>query len=321
MLFVNVRLRAIGAVLLCAASAAVFGPAQAQSAEPPARSRWDAPIDITLPHTAAEHYTFDSFALDSEDGERHYRVYVGIPKRPAPASGYPVIYLLDGNAAMVDTSPEMLAALQSKSPPVFVAIGYDVPGRHDILARAYDYTPPVATGGAVKDEVVVRGRKGGGADIFLKLIEQKIKPEVQSRASIDLTRQTLWGHSYGGLFTLHTLFTHPASFQRYVAGDPSIWWGDGVILNEAKAFDATLAASTIVRVYAGDARRSTSTPRAGSQADSVAAQMPPPNAGPEVIQRLIDAGLDISLTVFEGKSHGQLFKLSLVPGLELAATP
>ncbi len=43
------------------------------------------------------------------------------------------------------------------------------------------------------------------------------------------------GHSLGGLFVLHALFTSPESFDRYVAGSPSLWWRGGMMLDAAAA--------------------------------------------------------------------------------------
>jgi predicted alpha/beta superfamily hydrolase len=46
----------------------------------------------------------------------------------------------------------------------------------------------------------------------------------------------LVGDSLGGLFTLHTLFTRPSSFRRYVAGSPSLWWADRYAFGEEEAY-------------------------------------------------------------------------------------
>ncbi|MET0427971.1 MAG: alpha/beta hydrolase-fold protein, partial [Microvirga sp.] len=45
-----------------------------------------------------------------------------------------------------------------------------------------------------------------------------------------------FGHSFGGLFALHTLFTRPALFQTIIAASPTIHWDDSALLRqEAKA--------------------------------------------------------------------------------------
>ena len=126
-------------------------------------------------------------------------------------------------------NPALLAKLAAaKRPPVLVMIGYDNDLRIDAAGRAYDYTLPLPAG------LKQPPRSGGGADAFLQLIETRIKPAIAAKLAVDPQRQTLWGHSYGGLFVLHTLFTHPTAFQRYIAVEPSLWWGNGMILQEAQ---------------------------------------------------------------------------------------
>ncbi|ARU06476.1 hypothetical protein CCO03_19040 [Comamonas serinivorans] len=59
-----------------------------------------------------------------------------------------------------------LAALNAcGQPPVPVAIGHDVPGRHDGVARALDCTPPARLADGSSDpEAGDCGRQGGGGE-------------------------------------------------------------------------------------------------------------------------------------------------------------
>jgi ferri-bacillibactin esterase len=43
------------------------------------------------------------------------------------------------------------------------------------------------------------------------------------------------------LFVLHVLFVCPEAFNTYIAGSPSIWWGDRVILKELPEYKALQA--------------------------------------------------------------------------------
>lgn len=61
-------------------------------------------------------------------------------------------------------------------------------------------------------------------------MEFKVFPRVS------FGRTALFGHSYGGLFALHALFTKPSSFDIYLAASPSIWWNNRFILSEATRF-------------------------------------------------------------------------------------
>lgn len=273
-------------------------------------------------------YRFERIELASADGQRQYRIWIGVPQRPAPRGGYPAIYMLDGNAAMDALDEAQLTELDRRGPPVLVAIGYATDLRFDVVARAYDYTPPLPGGQPVIDDLV-RERRGGGADVFLQLIEQQIKPAVAARAAIDAQRQTLWGHSYAGLFALHVLFTRPQSFQAYAVADPSLWWQKGFILSEAQSFLASapsLAESRLL-LMRGIGNAEDRPPRAGMDANVVAARREamasvPADAAQQMSQRLAEVtGMQVHYREFPGLGHGPLLPASLPPALQLASEP
>ena len=74
-------------------------------------------IGQTVADTGAPGYRFERFVLDSNDGQRHYRIQVAVPDVPAPAGGFPVAYLLDGNAALMETGAAQLEALSKSARP------------------------------------------------------------------------------------------------------------------------------------------------------------------------------------------------------------
>ncbi|SER26978.1 hypothetical protein SAMN04487944_102151 [Gracilibacillus ureilyticus] len=173
------------------------------------------------------------FSLKSREG-RSYRIFVYQPDVPFPESGFPVLYLLDGNAVfgtVVDA-----VRLQSRrpektkiQPAVIVGIGYetDAPFSNE---RFYDYT-------LASPEIDVRSKwKGeslpehGGAEEFLYFIEKKLKPLIERRYPVNQKNQSLFGHSLGGLFVLNTLFVKSHAFQNYIAGSPSIHWNETMLL-------------------------------------------------------------------------------------------
>ncbi|KAF1042279.1 MAG: Ferri-bacillibactin esterase BesA [Herbaspirillum frisingense] len=310
--------------LLAAAASACFVPGLA-AAQPDLSQK----LGPTIADRGSTFYRFERFALRSADGERGYRVTLGIPRRAAPAAGYPAIFLLDGNAALAAIDKGQLQALDAAQPPLIVAIGYDTDLRFDVKARAYDYTPPFPAG--QEDEEAGRGRKGGGADVFLDLIEREIAPRARALAPIDADRLALWGHSYGGLFVLHTLFTRARLFSRYIAASPSLWWQRGVILDEETRFHgesarAAKAAGVRLWVMIGDAERRERRPASSGDAPGLAQSMMtsraalPPQALPEMIARLNEQeGLPATLRIFPGMAHGPMLPASLAPALRIAA--
>lgn len=280
------------------------------------------PLGPTLADRGSAHYRFDQHEVASVDGQRHYRITLAIPEQAAPRAGYPVLYLLDGNAALGALQDAQLADLAELGPPVLVFIGYATDLRFDTTARAYDYTPPLPGGEPVIDDIA-RGRRGGGADVFLDLLEQRIKPLVQAQAPIDVRRQSLWGHSYGGLLTLHALFTRPASFQRYIAADPSLWWQGGFILKEAQAFMANPQTFDLTLLTGGALRKP---PPAGRDEDPqvrarrAAIAALPANAAEQLAGQLAaTAHGEVRYRRYPELSHGPMLPASLDPALRLSA--
>lgn len=288
-------------------------------------------VGTTLADRGSAWYRFEQFRLASADGQRRYRVRIAVPKQAAPAQGYPVAYLLDGNAALMELDEPLLASLAASGPaPVIVLIGYDNDLRIDPVARAFDYTPARGEQGAPEFDPLSPQRRSGGADAFLALIATAIKPQVERRVRIDRGRQTLWGHSYGGLLVLHALMTRPSLFTRYVAVDPSLWWGGGVVFERyRRGLPDGAGAEPALLVLAGSGgeppdRRAP----AGTAADRQAlgqrlAQRGsvPVDAARQLVQRLRDAHLRAEYRELPGLSHGQTLGASLAPALHFAAAP
>lgn len=129
---------------------------------------------------------------------------------------------------------------------IIVAIGYPLHGKlYDARRRSLDLTPPTKS--------PIPGY--GGADVFLDFIEKTVRPAVKARfPQMTISREALYGHSYGGLFALHALLTRPNSFDCYMASSPSVWWNSLCILHEAKAFienKATDEKSPSLMIYWG----------------------------------------------------------------------
>jgi predicted alpha/beta superfamily hydrolase len=59
-------------------------------------------------------------------------------------------------------------------------------------------------------------------------------PYIEKKYPVSSVR-TLIGHSMGGLMVMNIFLKHTAHFDNYVAIDPSMWWDDGKLLNEAAA--------------------------------------------------------------------------------------
>ncbi|MCV9906787.1 alpha/beta hydrolase-fold protein [Brucella sp. HL-2] len=171
-------------------------------------------------------------SFDMQANGINYRIFVAAPAEKAPKDGFPVVYMTDGNrmlpiaAKLMEENPKLNA--------VFVGIGYPTEDKDEIVRlRYFDLTPPTPN-----DLIPVRFNvpKTGGRDAFFDFLDHQVKAEIEGRFPIDPTKQALFGHSLGGLFTLYALFNHTDSFQTYSAGDPSIWWNGRAILADKDQF-------------------------------------------------------------------------------------
>ncbi|KAJ0418213.1 Alpha/Beta hydrolase protein [Aspergillus carlsbadensis] len=181
-----------------------------------------------------------------DDMENAYQVDVSWPltwsDRVREKSGANALYLVDGNALFL-TATETLRRRHShrthETGTVVIAIGYPLTTSVFSPRRSYDLTPPCETyippGGPDGKPKV---EDHGGADRFLSFITEVVRPFISTSVfpHVSFSQTALFGHSYGGLFVLHTLFTRPGSFDVYLAASPSIWWNDRFVLSEAESF-------------------------------------------------------------------------------------
>ncbi len=168
--------------------------------------------------------------------EAAYRVTIAIPKERAPKEGYPVLYVLDGNAYGVLF--ENVVTLQSRrtektSVPlsVIVSIGYDQEAVFPSL-RVYDFTPPSDVMNLPEHPSGKPWPPFGGAEDFLEVLKG-IKEIVRELLDVNVDQQLIFGHSLGGLFLVQTLIREPQLFSRYYICSPSLWWNQEQVLQEA----------------------------------------------------------------------------------------
>ncbi|UCJ19073.1 alpha/beta hydrolase [Pseudomonas sp. MM211] len=169
----------------------------------------------------------EQWMMKSAEG-REYRIMISQPEGDVPyTGGYPVIYLLDGNAYF----PALHAAKRAQERlrgSILVAIGYPSDTPLDFERRAFDLSPPQSAERNTPPQ--------GGQDLFLDFIEKRLMPRVAERFKVDQDQRSLVGHSFGGMFGIYTLFTRPALFQHVVAISPSLWWRDRYLLEHEQAF-------------------------------------------------------------------------------------
>lgn len=169
-----------------------------------------------------------SFDLAPRAGGPAYRIFLAVPETPAPAGGFPAVYMLDANsgfATLVET--QRRGAVRPRNTgiasAVLIGIGYPTDDAYDRIRRGLDYTPGPSSEAKSADETAPAT---GGRDAFLAFIENELKPAIAGECPVDMTRQTLFGHSLAGYFVLDVLARDGDTFQSYVAVSPSIWWDE-----------------------------------------------------------------------------------------------
>lgn len=161
-------------------------------------------------------------------GGLEYRIMISLPEGDVPyTGGYPVIYLLDGNAYFPAFHVAKRAQARLKG-SILVAIGYPSTTPLDFARRAFDLSPPAPPERNTPPQ--------GGQDLFLDFIETRLMPEVSKRFKVDQDQRSLVGHSFGGMLGVYALFTRPALFQHVVAVSPSLWWRDKYLLEPERVF-------------------------------------------------------------------------------------
>lgn len=220
----------IGFAGRAAIALALPAAAQAQEAASPASG-------YTMPQTAM----FDMTAAHGGV----YRIFVSFPKGEPPEGGYPVLYVLDGNAmfaAFAET--RRMVEWTDAGKAIIVGVGYPTDMAYDVR-RIDDFTGAPTTSGAYAK---FAKEKSGGWDKFLDFLTGQLRAEIGKRYKTNPDRASLFGHSLGGLFALHALYTRPGAFHATIAASPSIFWHEAMTLKEERDFAVRLAAGKVPKV-------------------------------------------------------------------------
>ena len=148
--------------------------------------------------------------------QRFIQVHVPESYTPGSDEKFGVIYLLDGNGNMLLTK-HCLQFIQSEGymPPLITVAIINVDRNRDFLPSNNENFPT----------------SGGAAD-FLSFIRDELIPHVNDTYPSN-NENILYGHSFGGVFSMYALLNAPQTFDTYIAVDPSFWWDDGFMRNMA----------------------------------------------------------------------------------------
>jgi predicted alpha/beta superfamily hydrolase len=161
---------------------------------------------------------------------------------------YPVWYMTDANRSfpLVANISTILGFPPTGFPQVIViGIGYSISDMSDWAAwRTRDLTPVPHERTEQYWTRLLQNMTGdntiqvesGKAKKFLGFILDELIPFIEKEYHVSTTDRTLGGYSYGGLFSLFSMFEQPGAFQKYYCGSPSLHYSDKVIFEIENRF-------------------------------------------------------------------------------------
>lgn len=153
--------------------------------------------------------------------DRNISVYLP-PGYEQTKTKYSVIYLLDGPDHFHHVTGIVRFLAQQGVMPDMIVVGINN------TDRTRDLTPKT-------DSLDRQLPTAGGADHFLQFLRDELIPYVQKKYRTD-SYKILIGHSFGGLFAIHTMLNDPDIFDAYFAISPSMWWNNWEEVKHAEFF-------------------------------------------------------------------------------------
>jgi len=187
----------------------------------PAAAQGDSAVaSPSSPLAIGETFTLRSEALGET---RRVNVYAAPGYGASPDAPLPVLYMPDGGigedflhvAGLVQVS----VGNGTMRPTLLVGI--------ENTERRRDLTGPTRN----PEDRAIAPRVGGSAE-FRRFLRAELMPEIRRRyRTTDET--AIVGESLAGLFVVETFLLEPDLFDTYIAFDPSLWWNDKKLVNEA----------------------------------------------------------------------------------------
>ena len=167
----------------------------------------------------------DTFTIDSKIiGERRViNVYMPPGYKESPASRVPVLYMPDGGIAedFLHVAGLVQVSVGNETMRPFLLVGIEN------TERRRDMTGPTEN---EKDKKIAP--RVGGSDAFRKFIRNELIPEIKTRyRTTDET--AIVGESLAGLFVVETFLLEPDLFDTYITFDPSLYWNNQKLVNDA----------------------------------------------------------------------------------------
>ena len=206
------------------------------------------------------------FDLASAITGRTYRIFISRPPGDAPPKGYPLFMATDGNMVFPIAAAVNATFAMAGKAAVVVGVGYPSDVAMELMSlRTRDLTPPTPLERLPERPHLPPPKLEdyGGDEEFFRFLTEELLPLLARAYPIDDAERTLYGHSWGALFTVGVLLKHPEAFKHFVASSPSIWWNRRSVLDHLARFRAKVEggnASPRVLLTVGGAEESVPKP-------------------------------------------------------------
>jgi len=139
---------------------------------------------------------------------------------------FPVLYMPDGGLKedfphVANTISELI---DSKKIPPMLLVGLEN------TRRKRDLTGPTTIAEDKEIAPIV-----GGSVNFRNFIKEELIPEINKKYRTT-DKKSILGESLAGLFVGETFLTEPDLFDNYIAFDPSFWWNDYFLIQNAQDY-------------------------------------------------------------------------------------
>lgn len=235
----------------------------------------------------------ESFAIDSKIMGEERTVLVYLPKGYAAVqSRFPVLYVTDGDAHGLSAASSVDFLSSTGSMPEMIVIGIANTDRMRDLPPSPSTDP--------------RWPSTGGADRFLRFIEEELMPAVDKRYRT-APYKVFAGHSVGGLFAINVFLTHPNAFDAYIAASPSLFWDDRLLIKKAEARFVGNKAHGVLFMSMG-----------GSDGDEEKMMREPFDAMKHILEKQVGPDFVFDTEIFADESHSSGVLRSFYRGMKKA---
>lgn len=160
-----------------------------------------------------------------------YNLYLPPSYQSSPNKKYIVAYVLDGDKTNFYEVTGIVHSMNSiphlkMQIPELIVVGIENNN------RTRDFTPTHSMN-YLEQENIFAYSSSGKADDFLTFIEKELIPEIDNTYRT-LSKNLIIGHSFGGLFAIHSLLEAPDLFSYYILIDPSWFWDRNYVGRRAK---------------------------------------------------------------------------------------